>query len=271
MATSRNQHTAAAASALEVLEAFAQHVGALRLNALAEITRKPKATVHRILSTLINAGYVARDEGSRQYRLTLKTWRIGVSALAGLDLVKEAGPVLERLMRATDETVHLAVLDPGGDVIYISKVEAPRSIRVQTGLGRLNPAWCTATGRSLLAFNPEVAERVLARPREARTPYTVTDTDTLRTILAATRAKAYAVTKAEHHIEMGGIASCIFDHANRAVAACGVAVPVFRMNRKLIERCIPQVLAAAREISAALGFRPVGHAGTAAKDPARPE
>ena len=65
-----------------------------------------------------------------------------------LELTRVAVPALEKLMAEVGETVHLAVLDPSGGIVYVSKVESPQSIRVQTRLGQLTPAWCTATGRS---------------------------------------------------------------------------------------------------------------------------
>src|SRR6185437_6517993 len=101
---------------------------------------------------------------------------------------------LERLVAEADETVHLAVLDPSGSVMYISKVESPRSIRVQTQLGQLRPAWCTATGRALLAFNPGVAAKVLGARLQALTAKTVTDPKRIRTILADVATSGFAVT-----------------------------------------------------------------------------
>ena len=50
---------------------------------------------------------------------------------------------------------------PGTGTVDLSKVESPRSIRVQTQVGRVSPAWCTSTGRILLAYNAEARERVL--------------------------------------------------------------------------------------------------------------
>ncbi len=172
-AVNRNHLIASAAATLDVLEVIGQSGRAMTLTAIAEATGKPKGTVHRMLSTLVNTGYLEQDADSSQYSLTLKLWRLGAAAIGRLDVVKVARPWLERLVAATDETVHMSVLDVSGGIVYISKVESPRSIRVQTQIGQLSPAWCTATGRSILAFNPAAAERVLAAPLLARTPKTV--------------------------------------------------------------------------------------------------
>jgi DNA-binding IclR family transcriptional regulator len=250
----RNQLIASAAGTLEILEILGNAQDALPFGAIVAASGRPKATVHRMLATLVNTGYATHEQATGRYRLTLKSWRLGAAAVRDLDVTGVAHPALERLMRETGETVHLTVLDPSGDVIYVSKVESPQSIRVQTRLGQLNPSWCTATGRCLLAFNEKVADQVLARKLPARTPRTVTDPRKLRALLGDVRDGGYAVTRAENHPEMGGVAAPIRDHTGSVGAACGVAIPVFRMDRELVDRIIPLVIRAASDISDALGF-----------------
>ena len=251
----RNQLIASAAGTLEILEIIGTARAPMSLTSIVSASGKPKGTVHRMLATLVNTGFVAQDPHTSRYSLTLKLWRLGSSEVANIDAVKVARPWLERLVAATDETVHLTVLDASGGILYVSKVESPRSIRVQTQIGQLGPSWCTATGRSLLAFHPEVAARVLSRPLEARTPKTVTDPKRIRAALREVEAKGYAVTRGENHPEMGGIAAPVRDHAGEVVAATGVAIPAFRMNKELIERCIPHVVSTAAAISAELGYQ----------------
>lgn len=250
----RNQLIASAAATLGVLEVLGGARDGLPLKAVVERTGRPKGTVHRMLSTLVNTGFVAQDSVSGIYRVTLKLWRIAATAVRDLDLVKTARPWLERLASDTGETPHLALLDPSGGVVYISKVESPQSIRVQTHIGQIGPSWCTATGRILLAFDPVAADKVLAAPLEARTSKTVTDPKRIRAFLRDIAAKGYSVTKSENHPEMGGIAAPIRDHAGNVVASCGVAIPAFRMDREHVDRCIPRVLEAAAGISADLGY-----------------
>ena len=257
MALTRNQIIASAAATLEILEVLGNADSPMALGAVVAATGRPKGTVHRMLSTLVNTGFARQDLGSGRYGLTLKAWRIGSKAVRDLDLVKHALPVLEGLMAEAGETVHLAVLDPSGGTVYVAKVESPQSIRVQTRLGQLNPAWCTATGRSLLAFNEEVAERVLAHALERRTPRTITDRKKVREKLAEVRMRGYAVTFAENHPEMGGVAAPVRDYTGAVVAACGIAIPAFRMQAAVVERAIPSVLRAASVISSALGHSKV--------------
>ncbi|GMQ76656.1 MAG: IclR family transcriptional regulator [Gammaproteobacteria bacterium] len=251
----RNLLIGSVARTLKVMEQLAQVSGPMSIAALAQATGRPKSSLHRVLSTLVHTGFVEQDPETGKYGLTLKMWSLGVSAVADLDIVKIARPRLETLSAAADETVHLAVLEAGGGIIYLAKVESPRSIRVQTQLGARSSSWCTATGRAILAFLPQVREQVLSGALEKATPQTVTDPDRLRERLDQVATQGYAVTKAENHPEMGGIAAPIMDYTDTVVASCGVAIPIFRMHQALIDLCVPLVVRAAADISAELGYR----------------
>jgi len=251
----RNLLIGSVARTFKIMEQLAQASGPMSIAALAQATGRPKSSLHRVLSTLVHTGFVEQDPQTGKYRLTLKMWSLGVSAFADLDIVKISRPYLEALSAAAEETVHLAVLEAGGGIVYLAKVESPRSIRVQTQIGARSSSWCTATGRAILAFLPQVREQVLSGPLEKATPQTVADADRLREILDQVAKQGYAVTKAENHPEMGGIAAPIMDYTDMIVASCGVAIPIFRMDQALIDLCVPLVVRTAAEISAHLGYR----------------
>lgn len=258
MTPDRNHLIGSVAGTMRMLEILGEAGEPLALAQVAARSGRAKSTVHRMLSSLVNLGFAEQEPDSR-YRLTLKLWRLGVSVLTSLDLVKVAQPHLEALMRAADETVHMAVLEPSGDAVYVAKFESPRSIRVQTHLGKLTPSWCTATGRALLAWIPDMRDRVLAGTLTQITPSTVADPERLRQILGQVARQGYALTRAEHHPEMGAIAAPIRDFTGKVVASCGVAIPVFRMDPALTRKCVGLVLGAAETISHELGYLPKVH------------
>jgi IclR family transcriptional regulator, KDG regulon repressor len=251
----RNQVIAAAAGTLEVLEALSRGGGPMTLAQVVQATGRPKGTVHRMLSTLVNTGFASHARDSGSYSLTLKAWRIGSSALLEFDLVNLARPILDRLRSETGETVHLSVLEPSGEIVYVAKVVSPKSIGVQTRLGQLSPSWCTATGRAILAHHPEMAERIFSGPLDQRTPKSVTEVRELRRILARVKTDGHAVTRGENHPEMGGIAACIRDHSAQVVASVGVAIPIYRMTAELVRTTVPRTLFAAAAISRELGYQ----------------
>jgi len=249
----RNHMMGSVAATLDLLDLFVQNnTNSLHFNDFVKGTGRPKSSVHRMLATLLNKGFIVQDDLTRKYSLTLKLWRLGLPALEQHDLSVVARPYLKALMQTTEETVHLAVSTGDGNVVYVAKFESQRSIRVQTQLGGAVPSYCTATGRSILANDPQLWEAVKGMEINKRTENTVTDLEKLASILQQIRDKGYAVTLGEMHSEMGGVAAPIFDHSGNVVGSFGVAIPLFRMTEELIERSIGEVLMAARKITDAM-------------------
>lgn len=180
-------------------------------------------------------------------------------ALGERDLLSVARPYLRHLVSVSQESVNLAILlgNPAS-VMYVDKVDGPKMVHGNSPVGLAVPSWCTATGRAILAHRPDAWDRVLAGPLEKLTSHTVTDPRQLRAVFAKVATEGYAVARAERGLEHGGVASGIRDHSGEVVASCGVALPAFRMNRALVDRCIPLVVSTAQAISAALGWQSNG-------------
>ncbi len=251
----RTRFIASAAATFELLEVFGRHSGPLSVTFLATTVGRPKSSVHRALATLVSIGVIEQDARTSLYQLTLKLWRIGVAALANLDIVEVARPELLQLMTTAEETVHLSMPDDMGNVIYVTKVESPRSIHVRTQLGKLNPSFLTATGRAILAFREDLAAKVLSRPLEPSTPLSTVDPVRVRDVLREVARKGIAIARGENNLEIGGIAAPIRDQNGDVIAACGLAIPIFRMDRRLVERCTPLVKESAAAISSRLGHQ----------------
>ena len=90
---------------------------------------------------------------NEKYRLGFGLVRLAGAAMAGLDIVREAHPVLEGLAERTRETANLGVIS-GDSVVYIDQVTGTRSVVAVSWIGRRTPLHCTSNGKVLLAFEP---------------------------------------------------------------------------------------------------------------------
>src|SRR5207245_7119788 len=109
-------------------------------------------------------GLVERDAATDKYRLGFGLIRLAGAAMAGLDLVSTARPLLEDLADRTRETVNLGVVS-GDAVVYIDQITGTRSIVSVSWVGRRAPLHCTSNGKVLLAWlADEERDRVPARP-----------------------------------------------------------------------------------------------------------
>jgi len=150
---------------IKVLEALVDLDGQdLSIDALAAHLGLTRSNTHRTLQTLIHAGYVIRNpEGG--YRSSTRFFEMGARVLAQLDVRKVAAPFLHKLARETEETVHLSILE-GAEIIYIDKIDSSKPVRSYSMLGGRAPAHAVATGKALLAYQPEgYLEQYLAKPK----------------------------------------------------------------------------------------------------------
>ena len=114
--------------------------------------------------TLVADGMLEQNPDTGKYRLGLSLFRLGSLVRRRMSVSNEARPLLRELREKVNETVHLAVLD-GTEIMYVFNLESTQSIRMRSDVGVRKPAYCTAEGQAILAWQaPEVVEQVVARP-----------------------------------------------------------------------------------------------------------
>jgi len=241
--------------ALRALELIAD-AGELGVTELGRRLGVHKATASRLASTLAERGMVERNPVTDRYRLGFGLIRLAGAAIAGLDVVRAARPVLEELAETTRETVTLGLLS-GDDVVYIDQVTGGRSIVSANWVGRRTALHTSASGKVLLAFMSEAErDRLLGRPLHASTPRTVVDPDALRRQLEGVRGSGYAQIQGELEEGLNAVAAPIHQADGQVVATLSVSGPAFRVRAIDLPRLGRIAIDAAAAIS-----RRLGHAG----------
>ena len=134
-----------------------------------------------------------------------------------MTMSNEARPLLRDLREKVNETVHLAVLD-GSEIMYVFNLESTQAIRMRSDVGVRKPAYCTAEGQAILAFQPaDIVERVVRDGLAARTPQTITDPQTLKKLLEGVRARGCAIEDEESELGMRCIAAPLWNDAGEVV------------------------------------------------------
>jgi IclR family acetate operon transcriptional repressor len=239
--------------ALRALELIAE-AGELGVSELGRRLDVHKATASRLVATLAERGMVERDPVTEKYRLGFGLIRLAGAAMASMDLVRTARPVLEDLADRTRETVNLGVLS-GDAVVYIDQVTGTRSIVAVSWVGRRTPLHATSNGKMLLASVDErERDRLLASPLDRTTPATITDPGKLRAQLGEIRARGYATTMEELEEGLNAVAAPIRRADGEVVAALSVSGPAFRMRPVDLPRVGRLTMEAATAISRRLGY-----------------
>jgi DNA-binding IclR family transcriptional regulator len=143
--------------------------------------------------------------------------------------------------------------------MYVYNLESTQAIRMRSDLGVRKPAYCTAEGQAILAFQPQaVVDQVIAQGLQPRTPQTITDPAALIKALAVVRQRGCAIEDEESEIGMRGISAPIRNDVGEVVASVGIAGPVTRLSKKAVTAFIPHVIETADLVSSRLGYRSTG-------------
>ena len=242
--------------ALAILDLLSVEGPDLSLGEVSDKLELHKSTVHRLIMVLERHKLIERNSVNGRYRLGLKLFELGTRAVSQLDLRERARPVLERLVLETSETVHLGILDDT-EVLYLDKVEPARSVRMSSSVGRRNPAYCTAMGKSILAYLTEAKVEAIVRKHglKAMTANTITSLLELKAELAGIRERGYAVDNEEIEEGVRCVGCVVRDFSGGPVAAISVSAPAFRISREKAKNLSRPVIAAANTLSAELGYK----------------
>ena len=239
--------------AVRALELIAEQ-GELGVTDLGRGLGVHKATASRLAATLADGGLIERDPVSDRYRLGFGLIRLVGAALAGVDLVRTAHPVLEELAERTRETVNIGVLS-GDAVLYLDQVSSSHLIASTNWVGRRTPLHCSSSGKVFLAHLPKpVLEQALARPLEAPTPRTMTDPARLRRQLDEVRVRGYAAIQEELEQGLNAVAAPVRQLDGDVAAAVSVSGPSFRVRPVDLPRLGRLTIDAAGAVSRRLGY-----------------
>lgn len=240
--------------AVHVLNCFSAEKGELGISEIAALLGEGKSTVHAIVKTLENAGYLRQNPENKKHSLGLKLIERAHVLLDQLEIREIARPYLTDLAQRHRENVHLGILE-NGEVVYIDKVEMAPSLAIRSYVGHRTSAHSTAMGKVLLAFaSREVVDDVVQRVGlPQHTPNTITDLSALRAQLDEIRACGYAIDNQEHQVGGLCIGAPIFEFAGRVIAALSISVPLARMDEDRLRAVTADTVRIANGISARLG------------------
>lgn len=242
--------------ALQILGCFDDKHPERGISDIAQAVGLHKATAHRIVTTLVNYGYLERIEDGQKYRLGLELPNLGYKVIRRMDLRREAQPFMKQFVEEWVETCDLSILDQG-QVFYIEIMRGNRALAISAAVGQRLDAHGTASGKVFLAYLPaEQVDPILSKPLQAYTEHTVTSPDELRKQFEKTRQKGYAEDYEEYEAGVCAVAAPIFNRGGTVVAALGAPSPMSRMTPERIADMAAAIKEAANGISRRLGYNP---------------
>ncbi|WP_409305089.1 IclR family transcriptional regulator [Peribacillus sp. SCS-155] len=241
--------------ALDIITLVSLKKGGLGVTEIANQIDINKSSVYRILSTLVQYGYIEQDSETGRYKLGYKFLEISSKLLESIDLRAEARPYLQELENLTNEVIHLVVYDQG-EVVYIEKLEGNETLRMHSKVGKRAPMHCTSVGKAILAYLPtNVVVDILERKgMPMHTDKTISTKEELLQELVQIRKNGYAMDLEENEYGITCIAVPIFDHLGKVIAAASISGPTMRMTDERLSHLKSQMISMGNRISKRLGF-----------------
>ncbi|SEU29125.1 IclR family transcriptional regulator [Paenibacillus sp. NFR01] len=234
--------------ALDILLCFTQESD-LSLTEISAMIHLHKSTVHRLLTTLEEKGFLLRNEATEKYRLGIRIWELSTHLPISGEPSALLLPAMERLRDRLGETVSLYLRDDL-ERVRIQAVQSRQAIRRVAQIGARLPLSVGASSKVLAAFAPpEVQGRLLQSPDW---PEAVDKEQYMRQLAEIVRT-GYATSFEEREPGAAAVAVPIFGRSGKLAAALSLSGPVNRLSRATLEEYAAILKENAAEMGLMLG------------------
>jgi DNA-binding IclR family transcriptional regulator len=235
---------------LAILEVLANSRVGLTLSQLTRYLDLPKSSVHCLLKTFEENGYLFRHNPGGKYRLTLRVSDLARRAVNGISLREQVRPHLRALAEKTGTTVHLGLIEQGSCVL-IERIVPHGAYRSATWVGKQLGVHCTAIGKALAAgLSNEELERLVGDHGLMRyNDNTICSLRKLKEELALVRERGYSLDDEEEEIGVRCIGAPVFNAKREAIAAISIVGTTTQIHGECFAQLISQVSGAARRLS----------------------
>jgi len=239
--------------ALQILECFDDRHPERGVSEISEEIGLHKATTHRILTTLMNYGYIERAADGQKYCLGLRLSELGFKVVRRMNLRKEALPLIQQMLDQLGETCDLCVYDHGR-VFYLDVLQSRHAVTVAATPGQRLPMHCTASGKLFLAYLPaDVVSKALDVKLTGYTPKTITSLEQLHQQMEVVRQQGYSVDDQEFEIGLWAASAPILNQRGEILAAVSVLSPTSRITPERSQEIIQALTETTRLISRRFG------------------
>lgn len=233
-----------------LLEVIASKDQFFSLQGLAEETRIPKPTLHRMLQQLESAGLLERSVDGRHYGTGVRLRKLAENLLFNDIFHGARHAVLRHLVAEVGESCNLTALS-GSEVVYLDRVETAAPLRFYLHPGSRVPVHCSASGKVFLSeMTPSQRQRLLAHaPLEAYTPKTLTHIDQLEQEIRQIKRQGFALDNEEFLPGLLCVATLVPSASGRSNLCVAVQAPIMRLTADKALQLLPALQRAAEALS----------------------
>ncbi|GDY14327.1 IclR family transcriptional regulator [Planctomycetota bacterium] len=242
---------------LDVIEQLHLHPDGCSTAELSGHLRMPRASLFRIIATLVRRGYVWRDPTTQRVGLTRKFLELGMPRMPTVLLGEAAGVPMRTARDAIGETILIGVL-AGEEGVLLDQVRGRHPFILSCDPGLRFPLHDCAPGKVLLAC-AEPAERTRRLRRLELSPttvHTITDRRRFAAELDQVLAQGFAIDRQENLLGCHCVAVPVGLPDQPPIAAIWASGPTSRMVEADFPRVAEVLKAAAADMLHRLGLAP---------------
>jgi IclR family KDG regulon transcriptional repressor len=226
---------------LDIIECFSLQKHSIGLSELARLSGLPKATVFRLVETLVKRGYLTKDLEEQTYQIGYKVLYLSHIVLSQLDYRKVSSPFMKKILDDTNQSVTLYIAFNKRERICVERLQSTQGLSRIVNVGDVFPIDRGAAGKVLLAFQ---------EPEALLSDYKITEGE-----LEQIRRQGYAISHAEREFGVSSVAAPLLDQCSQIVASLSVSGPSFSYEGENLKNIIRMTKKSAMEISRQLGYR----------------
>ena len=255
MAQANRRNVQSVKRALSLLTILAERPNDCSLSDLSQASHLPVSTVHRLLDSMIQMGYVSHNPETSRYALGKSLILLSRQALRKQELTQIARPWLKELACDTGETVNLTTRLEDS-VIQLDHVDSSNMLRVSWNSDERFPLHASASGKVFTAFLPQDERNRILRQveRPAFTTATIVDRKRFERELQTIQEQGYALDNGEREAGVRCVAAPIFNAHGLVVAAVSISGPSSRLSIANLHQLARSLTRAASRISESLGY-----------------
>ncbi len=243
--------------ALRVLEEVAQFPRPVTKSEIVERTGFDLSTTYRLLMTLVEAGYLIRDEQTKRFRLSYKVVTLSRNLIADNEISEMIHKTLKKISDATGESVSLSMLD-GSESVLVQQVKGIQLVNVNYQIGDRSFLHCTSIGKVLLAFQDiRLFDQYTSNEMKKYAANTITTREELAREMQIIRTQGYAFDDHELNDSMRCVAVPVFESGGIVTRGISISGPDKRFTIDIIDDLKVHLIVADGDFSGFLGGVPL--------------
>ncbi|MFW6264654.1 MAG: IclR family transcriptional regulator [Bacillota bacterium] len=251
----KSNHVKSVIKAFKIFENLVEDGSPMTLSSISNNLKINISTVHRLINTLVKLGYVEQDNKGL-YKIGISAYNMADIVIKNFDLKKIVHPFIKEIVDKCNETCNLVAFEDN-QVVYLDQIESSNMVRMFAKEGSRGDAYCTGSGKALLANLPEKELKNYYQSINFKkyTVNTITDANILKKELNKIRKQGYALDLEEKEIGVRCIAAPFFDGSGKLLGAISVSGPCSRITDDYLENTlIPLVRDTAIKITSKLNY-----------------